>query len=244
MTDDELEEEFDRLNRLITSTDDLQGFLQGMAGLASESLSRVRGTQIECAVALHRRKHRTTIAGSSDIAVWLDQIEQRLHEGPCLEALDVGHAIVISDATEEQRWPNFSRTLADEGYRSALGIPLELGSDAKAVLDFFASPAEQFTPETVADAQVFADMAARALRLAVRITTAEQLVENLKAALEGRTVIDLACGMIMAQNRCSQFQAMEILKKASSDRNQKLYEVAETIVQRVNNSQTSTFFER
>lgn len=77
MTDSELEEGFDRLNRLITSTDDLKGFLQGMAGLASEKLSQVTGTTIKCAVALHRRKHRTTIAGSSDIAVWLDQIEQR-----------------------------------------------------------------------------------------------------------------------------------------------------------------------
>ncbi|NWL09990.1 histidine kinase [Paenarthrobacter nitroguajacolicus] len=244
MTDNELEEGFDRLNRLITSTDDLKGFLQGVAGLASEKLSHVRGTQIECAVALHRRKHRTTIAGSSDMALWLDQIEQRLGEGPCVEALEVGHAIVVSDAAAEQRWPNYCRTLTDEGYRSAMGIPLELGSDAEAVLDFFASPADQFTPETVADAQVFGDMAARALRMAVRITTAEQLADDLKAALEGRTVIDLACGMIMAQNRCSQFHAMEILKKASSDRNQKLHEVAETIVQRVTATHTSTFFER
>ena len=41
MTDNELEEGFDRLNLLITSTDDLKGFLQGVAGLASEKLSHV-----------------------------------------------------------------------------------------------------------------------------------------------------------------------------------------------------------
>ncbi|MEJ1115418.1 GAF and ANTAR domain-containing protein [Paenarthrobacter sp. CCNWLY172] len=244
MTDNELEEGFDHLNRLITSTDDLKGFLQGMAGLASEKLTHTEGTQIECAVALHRRKRRTTIAGSSDIALWLDQIEQRLGEGPCVEALELGKPMIVSDAAADQRWPNYCRTLTDEGYRSAMGIPLELGADADAVLDFFAAPADQFTPNTVEDARVFGDMAGRALRLAVRITTAEQLADDLRSALESRTVIDLACGMIMAQNRCSQVRAMEILKKASSDRNQKLHVVAENIVQRVNATYTSTFFEK
>lgn len=215
-----------------------------MAGLASEKLSHVQGTQIECAVALHRRRHRTTIAGSSDMALWLDQIEQRLGEGPCVEALEVGEPMIVSDAATELRWPKYCRTLTDEGYRSAMGIPLELGVDADAVLDFFASPANQFTPETVADAQIFSDMAGRALRLAVRITTAERLADDLRSALESRTVIDLACGMIMAQNRCSQSQAMEILKKASSDRNRKLHEVAEKIIQRVTATRTSTFFEK
>lgn len=243
MTDQVMEEEFDGLNRLITATDDLRGFLQGITEFASEKMSHSRGTQIECAVALRRRKHRTTIAGSSETAVRLDHIEQRLGEGPCVDALEEGHAMIVSDAAVDQRWPGYCRTLTEEGYRSAMGIPLELGANADAVLDFFAAPAGQFTPDTVAEARVLGEMAGRALRMAVRITTAEQLADDLRAAMEGRTVIDLACGMIMAQNHCDQDQAMEILKKASSGRNQKLHTVAEKIVQRVTKSSTSTFFE-
>lgn len=243
MTDHVMEEEFDGLNRLITATDDLKGFLQGMTEFASEKMSHSGGTQVECAVALRRRKHRTTIAGSSDTAMRLDHIEQRLGEGPCIDALEAGHAVIVSDAALDLRWPEYCRTLTGEGYRSAMGIPLELGADADAVLDFFAAPAHQFTPESVAEARVLGDMAGKALRLAVRITTAEQLADDLRAAMEGRTVIDLACGMIMAQNHCDQDQAMEILKKASSGRNQKLHAVAEKIVQRITKSSTSTFFE-
>jgi hypothetical protein len=50
----------------------------------------------------------------------------------------------------------------------------------------------------VQDAQVFAGMASQILRLALRIGTADPLAEDLKAALETRTAISLACGMIMA----------------------------------------------
>jgi AmiR/NasT family two-component response regulator len=49
--------------------------------------------------------------------------------------------------------------------------------------------------------------------------------------MESRTAIDLAAGIIMGQNRCSQAEAMAILTKASSSRNQKLRVVAEKIVE-------------
>lgn len=243
MTEDDLEDAFERLHDLITGAEDLKGFLDGVAGFAAEKMSRVRGTQIECAVTLRRRKHSTTIAGSSEKAVMLDQIEQRMGEGPCVEALEVGHPVILSDAHNEKRWPNYCKVLSTEGYRSAVGIPLNLGPDSDGVLDFFAAPANEFAPDTLGDAHVYADMAARTLRLAIRISAAEQLADNLKAALESRTVIDLACGMIMAQNNCPQDEAIEILKKASSGRNEKLRVIAEEIVQRVSKSDAATYFE-
>ena len=51
--------------------------------------------------------------------------------------------------------------------------------------------------------------------------------------MENRTSIDLACGVIIAQNRCSQDEAMAILTRVSSNRNQKLREVAADVLRRV-----------
>jgi len=53
---------------------------------------------------------------------------------------------------------------------------------------------------------------------------------NLLAAMESRTVIDMAVGAIMAQNRCSQDAALKILRIASSSRNVKLRDVAAHVV--------------
>jgi anti-anti-sigma factor len=58
-------------------------------------------------------------------------------------------------------------------------------------------------------------------------------VADLSAALESRAVIDQAQGVIMAQNRCGSEQAVQILRAASSHRNQKLAEVAAGIVEQV-----------
>ena len=58
--------------------------------------------------------------------------------------------------------------------------------------------------------------------------------------MKSRTTIDLAAGVIMAQNRCSQATAMAILKNASSARNVKLRDVAATVVASVSSDATVT----
>jgi len=49
-------------------------------------------------------------------------------------------------------------------------------------------------------------------------------------ALESRTVIDLATGIIMAQNQCNQDTAIKVLRSASNTRNRKLRDVAALLV--------------
>ena len=50
--------------------------------------------------------------------------------------------------------------------------------------------------------------------------------------MASRKDIDMACGVLMAQSECSPEKAFEILKKASSSRNEKLHAVAAEIVSR------------
>ena len=54
--------------------------------------------------------------------------------------------------------------------------------------------------------------------------------DNLAAALESRTIIDLATGIIMAQNNCNQETAIKVLRSASNTRNRKLRDVAALLV--------------
>jgi AmiR/NasT family two-component response regulator len=48
--------------------------------------------------------------------------------------------------------------------------------------------------------------------------------------MDSRTTIDLAAGVVMGQNRCSQDAAMTILKAASNARNIKLRDIATAVV--------------
>lgn len=80
------------------------------------------------------------------------------------------------------------------------------------------------------EAAAFAHVAGSTLRLAIRIETVEQLNADLKTAMATRTVIDLASGAIMAQNRCTQEEAFNLITKASSHRNEKVHKVATDII--------------
>ncbi len=230
MGTEEQNEDFQRLHQLIAGADDVKGFLEGMTRYAAAALSRTAGSRIECAVTLHRRRRRATIAGSSDIAILLDGVEQSLGDGPCLEALQSFQPVLLADTDNDVRWPAYSRSLAAAGSRSVLGVPLDLGNDASAALNFFAADTGLFTRETIDEAAVFADMAGQALRLAVRIATADLLASDLKAAMESRTSIDLATGIIMEQDHCSQDEAFTKLHQASANRNEKLRDLAEDIL--------------
>jgi GAF domain-containing protein len=222
------------LHDLVTGTAEFKEILQGVTRFASTTMSHVSGATIDCALTLRRLKRSATVAGSSDKAVRLDQIDQRLGQGPCVEALNVGHPVLLADVATDRSWPEYSQVLAAQGCRSALGVPMDLGKTSEAVLNFFAPATGLFTQEAISEAAAFADVAGSALRLAIRIETVEQLNTDLKNAMIHRQVIDTACGMIMAQNRCSHDEAFKMLgDEASSHRNQKLHDVAAEIIAHV-----------
>jgi GAF domain-containing protein len=232
-----------QLQDLIMDTENVEDFLDRLAELAAATLSRSAGAEIECGVTLQRRKRTMTVAGSSPRAVALDRIEQSIGDGPCIAALRTKSIVLLADVDTDARWPEYQQQLAVHGCRSTLGVPLGIGEDAAAALNFFAADTGLFTEETVAEAAGFADLAGRALRLAVRIGTAQARAADLQAAMEHRTAIDLACGVIMAQNRCSQDEAMAILTKVSSNRNQKLRDVAAEILRNLQGQEVRTHFE-
>ncbi|VXC32904.1 Histidine kinase [Arthrobacter sp. 9V] len=224
------------LHELVVGSSDIHGILNGVTGFACDAMSKVAGENIDCALTLRRRKRTATVAGSSERAVYLDKIEQELKQGPCLEALDAGRPMLLADVATDTNWPLYSSALAAEGVRSALGVPMDLGETSQAVINFFAPTAGTFTDAVIAEAAAFADVAGSTLRLAIRVETVEQLNADLKTAMSSRTVIDLACGVIMAQNRCSQDEAFSVLTKASSHRNQKLHAVASEIIANLSGS--------
>ncbi|MCX6498929.1 MAG: GAF and ANTAR domain-containing protein [Arthrobacter sp.] len=232
-----------QLQDLIADTENVEDFLQRLSEFSAATLSHSVGADIECGVTLQRRKKTMTVAGSSNNAVVLDRIEQSLGEGPCIEALRTRGIVLLANVDTDPRWPEYQQQLAAHGCRSTLGVPLEIGEDSAAALNFFASSTGVYTAPIVAEAAGFADLAGRALRLAVRIGAAQSRAEDLQAAMERRTTIDLACGVVMAQNRCSQDEAMSILTRVSSNRNQKLRDVAADVLKNLTGEEVRTHFD-
>ena len=60
----------------------------------------------------------------------------------------------------------------------------------------------------------------------------EDEVEDLRAALESRPVIDQAKGMLIAEHGCSPAEAFQMISHASQRENRKVRDIAEAMVRR------------
>ncbi len=233
----------DRLQDLVIESQDVNSFLGDLCEFAARSLSGTMGMPVVCAVTLNRRKQTETAAWSDEEARQMDEIQRQYGEGPCLHAMHHGETILVEDTRIDPRWAVYNREIARHGQLSVLAVPLALDHGAKAALNIFAGRPQVFDPISIENAQLFAAQAEKSLRLAVRVATSQQLATDLQAAMQSRTSIDLAAGIIMAQNRCSQEEAMAILVRASSSRNIKLRVVAEQLVRSLSNDGPHTHFD-
>jgi hypothetical protein len=245
MSSGSVNEPVDQLQSILAGAENAPEFLTGLSKLAAVSVSEAAGDEIDCAVTVKVRRGPTTAAGSSKRAVDLDRLEQAIGDGPCIKALREMSPVVIDDVTSDRRWPELNRRFAKANVHSSLGVPLEISSEASAALNFFASASKPgaFTPNVYDKAKGFAAAAHTTLHLSVRIDTALNRAEDLEAALRSRTAINLACGVIMAQNRCSQEAAMEILTKVSSHRNRNLRDIATELIEQISGERIQTHFD-
>lgn len=117
-----------------------------------------------------------------------------------------------------------------QGSASTLRVPLVLDEENSAVVNLYSPRTDAFSSGDHAYAQQFAADAARALLLALRISRLSDSRDDLAAAMQSRTIIDMAVGAIMAQNRCGRDYAFKILRNTSNNRNMKIRDVAAAVV--------------
>jgi putative methionine-R-sulfoxide reductase with GAF domain len=222
----------EHLQDLLVENADIREFLQDLASLIAKKLTR-NGNTIACGVTVIRQKKPVAVADSDPLARKLDDIQNSFGDGPCLSALRTRTITHVPDVHREDRWPEYMRAAAGTNVGSILAFPMELNSTAEAVVNLYSARAHGFSHEDVLSAERVTATGAKALHLALKMAQLRDARENLAAALESRTTIDTAVGIIMAQNRCSRDAAFQILVRASSHRNLKLRLVAEGIIAHV-----------
>lgn len=216
------------LQDLVLDSGDVQELLDELAAFSAATFSGP--DQILCGITLIRRKRTTTVACSDPRVLDLDEMQYGLGDGPCLAAIRELVTVHVPDVSEEHRWPAYTPNAWAQGIGSSLSVPLVLEGEANAGLNLYSTHTHAFSGQDIESAEPYAGQASKALRLSVRIAKLTEARTDLSAAMASRTMIDLAAGTIMGQNRCSQETAMKIMKIAASTRNIKLRDVAASIV--------------
>ncbi|MDR6791005.1 hypothetical protein J2X12_000567 [Pseudarthrobacter oxydans] len=210
---------------LITGADTDLGSVQRLAEAGAPALAG----SADCAALLIRPGGPPVIAGNSTAAEALATSEDRNGDGPLTHAVSTSELVKV-DRTTSARWQAYRRRLSASGFGAALALPLDLEDRTSCALLFLVRGTTGLTPDLVAEARWFAEVAAQSMKLALEVRSVRSAGDNLKTVLESRTSIDVACGVIMAQNSCTYAEAFSRLAGASRQRNLKVRSVAENVV--------------
>ena len=154
------------LQNLLVEDRSVTGFLDGLAALAARHMGGQR--EVLCGILLQQAKKNTVVASSSTEAQRMDELQAGFDEGPCLEAQRTNTLIVVPDIRDENRWPDYMDAVRTHGLHSVVAIPLTLEGTATAAMNFYSRDDDAFDDAEIADAQLYAELAAKALLLALR----------------------------------------------------------------------------
>ena len=194
----------------------------------TEAASTLNGEVYASVSLVLQRRQVETPVHSDDRALLADQLQYRLGQGPCLDAVWEQDTFSIEDMTTEQRYGDWSRRVVEEtGIRSCLSLQLFTDPHSAVslgALNLYAPLPRSFDADTRAEALAFAAHAAIALQTA-------QTEEHLRSGLVTRTVIGQAEGILMERLKINADQAFGVLSRLSQHSNVKVREVARDLVE-------------
>ncbi|WP_418062478.1 GAF and ANTAR domain-containing protein [Pimelobacter simplex] len=163
-----------------------------------------------------------TRAGTGQLVWEVDELQYKLAEGPCYDAIRHGGVTVMDDVDQEDRWPRYVDEVRRLGLHAQMGLQLYTDDGTLGGLNFY-SWKPGVDPDAVQLAELFAAHAAIALG---RARHEHQLNESVAS----RQAIGTAVGIIMERYRIPEDRAFQFLVRASSTSNIKLRAIAQEIV--------------
>ncbi|MDO0925291.1 GAF and ANTAR domain-containing protein [Streptomyces sp. TG1A-8] len=211
---------------LLLSTESVEQFLQGLA----ESALVLAPAAVGAGITLEREHRPLTVVSTGPLASDLDEAQYGQDDGPCLQALRTGEEILVADMLDERRWGPYPAYAMACGTRSSLSLPIAAHTHTAGALNLYAPKASDFSDADLSALRALAAQATGVIAIAQRIADAQQFAKDLQAAMESRTLIDQAIGVIMGRRRCTADEAFGLLRTASQHRNVKLRDLCRELV--------------
>lgn len=177
----------------------------------------------------------STAACTHPSVIDVDLDQHRAGHGPYIEA--VKHRTTVraraTDTDATARWPTFIARSTAMGIGSYLSAPLSLDERRVGALNVYSHSPHGFDEFDEKLVTIFVTAVESAIWNARRVAQAQTQLDELQHAIETRSVIDQAKGMIMAARGVSANAAFEILVEQSQRRNVKLAVIARELTESV-----------
>jgi len=179
--------------------------------------------------------HRKTFsqAASGELPRVVDELQESLGEGPCLDAAYEQESVRVPDMATEQRWPKFTAAALAAGAAGMLSLQLYVEDENLGALNLYSRSAWAFDDESEHVGLMFAAHAAVAY-------AASQTQAKLTRTVATRQLIGMAQGILIERHKLTPDQAFALLVRVSQHRNTKLRDVAERLVHSGHLDETDT----
>jgi GAF domain-containing protein len=152
-----------------------------------------------------------------------DKLQVELHEGPGILAVADSRTSLVSDTAADMRWPRWAHGMRDLHLGSALAVRLWTSQSILGALNLYAHSPDWFDPDALAAAEAFGHHAS------IAVSSAKQ-EESLWRAIDARTLVGRAQGILMERFGLDDEAAFEVLRRHSQNTNTKLNEVARILI--------------
>ena len=214
------------LSNLLYRQTPLEKILDGIGNLAVAVIPACE----EAGVSLEENGKIVARRTTGETARSVDAFQYEIGEGPCLHASRTGETVLIENMGTDARCPRFANFAHTHGVQSSYSIPMRAESETLGVLNLY-STGNSFGAPDEDVGNKFAQEATDAVRHSAAFEKTRELIDNLNAALESRSVIGAAVGIAMHREHISMAEAFDKLVKLSQRENLKLREVAERITE-------------
>lgn len=227
-TPNELSESVAEMARLTLDFGSLQDLVGRVTHLAVRALPGCEWAGIS----LVQGDEVTTTASTDQLVGKVDAFQYETGEGPCLQAIREGVTFLVPSTEEDNRFPRWSSQAHAAGVQSSLSLPLTTHDGPLGALNLYSGRRDGFDDDDEPLARILADQASVCLLNGQIYDRAVRLSEQLQVALESRTTIGQASGILMDREGVDDEEAFAMLKAASQESNVKLRDVAQLIVDR------------
>ncbi|SDP93480.1 GAF domain-containing protein [Lentzea jiangxiensis] len=171
------------------------------------------------------------MAYSSAKAQMLELFQLQASEGPCLDCVRSGEAVLVADlSTKIQRWPRFAPLAISEGFASVHAVPMRLRRETIGTLNLFRCETGLLNEEDLLLVRALADTATIGILQERAIRRSEVVTEQLQTALNSRVVIEQAKGVLAFAGNLEMEQAFHALRSYARNNGRRLAEVARELV--------------
>lgn len=171
-----------------------------------------------------------TTAATDPLVQSIDQAQYLADSGPCLDSYRHRQIYRIDRTGSDERWPEFARAAAEAGILSTLALPLVVANEGVGALNLYSERPAAFADVDHLRGERLAEPAAIVLTNARLLWEARALADGLEQALDSRSVIEQAKGILIGRHGLDPETAFDVLRHRSQRENRKLRQVAADLV--------------